>query len=179
MTISSELIRIAEEFIRPHLLNRNERTRQALYRRQYDAEKAGRSGEQFYATDQQDACIKEIHLSAAFAAFGRVTDLTQPPPGQESFQATAQHDSLVVAALRQGIAAGDSVSASFLDWLHPGMRNRFRNEYLAGQRLYLQGLLEQDASKQIRGIHQSTVGISNSGVSTTIRSLPKLSGIKS
>lgn len=60
MTLPPELVQIAEQVIRPQLLNRNERTRQALYRRQYDAEKAGRLGEQFYATDQQDACVKEV-----------------------------------------------------------------------------------------------------------------------
>jgi hypothetical protein len=60
VTLPPELVQIAEQVIRPQLLNRNERTRQALYRRQYDAEKAGRLGEQFYATDQQDACVKEI-----------------------------------------------------------------------------------------------------------------------
>lgn len=64
MTIPPELVRIAEQVIRPHLLNRNDRTRQDLYRRQSDAEKAGRLGSQFYAADQQDACVKEIERRA-------------------------------------------------------------------------------------------------------------------
>jgi hypothetical protein len=60
VTLPPELAQIAEQVIRPHLLNRNERTRRALHRRRYDAEKSGRLREQFYATDQQDACVKEI-----------------------------------------------------------------------------------------------------------------------
>ncbi len=90
-------------------------------------------------------------LSHALEAFNRANELTQPPPGQRSFEGTPEHDQQVLAALREGVAAADSVSDEFLDWLHPQMRSFFRDKYVAGQRLYLDGLLHQDAVEQTRG----------------------------
>jgi hypothetical protein len=64
LSIPPDLIRVAEQLIGPTLAKRNDQTRQALYKRQYEAEKAGRLGEAFYATDQQDACVAEIEARA-------------------------------------------------------------------------------------------------------------------
>ena len=106
------------------------------------------SGESMPAEHQRD----RDNLSSAFTAFNRVSELTSPPDGQVSFEATAQLYTQVIESLRQGLASGDSVSRDFLDWLHPDMNNQFRNNYLAGHKLYLDGLVEDDPAKKISGV---------------------------
>lgn len=90
-------------------------------------------------------------LSCAFRAFSNATSLTQVPAGQTSMASTPQHDKKVVNALEEGLRAGHSVGADFLDWLHPQMRDFFEGQYLAGQALYLEGLQQEDLQKQMRG----------------------------
>jgi hypothetical protein len=91
-------------------------------------------------------------LSAAFRAFSSATELTQVPTGQSSLPSTPEHDAKVLRALEAGLSAGRSVGDDFLDWLHPHMREFFQGRYLAGQALYLEGLQQQNAQKQVRGI---------------------------
>lgn len=76
MSIPADLIRVAEQIIGPTLAKRNDQTRQVLYKRQYEAEKAGRLGTGFYATDQQDACVVEIEARAniIWNAYKRVVE---------------------------------------------------------------------------------------------------------
>ncbi len=90
-------------------------------------------------------------LSEAFAAFDTANKLTQPAPGQSSFKGTPERFLQILQALRHGLEAGDAVSNDFLDWLHPQMRTAFREQYLAGNRLYLEGLVQHDVVKQLRG----------------------------
>lgn len=91
-------------------------------------------------------------LSAAFRAFSNATELTQVPTGQSSMPSTPEYDEKVLRALEAGLSAGRSVRDDFLDWLHPHMREYFQGRYLAGQALYLEGLQQRDAQKQVRGI---------------------------
>ncbi len=60
-------------------------------------------------------------------------------------------DTGVVPHARKGLAAGDSVSDAFLDWLDPAMRAPFRTQYMAGQHLHFAGLVRGDTSEQRRG----------------------------
>jgi hypothetical protein len=50
--------------------------------------------------------------------------------------------------IARGIAAADSTSDQFLDWLHPEMKHYFRDFFLRGQRLYLQGMSDTGSLPQ-------------------------------
>jgi hypothetical protein len=76
-------------------------------------------------------------LTVAFTEFQNAANL---PPG----------DSAVLPHVRKGLAAGDSVSDAYLDWLDPAMRVPFRTQYMAGQHLYYDGLVQGDTSEQRR-----------------------------
>jgi hypothetical protein len=60
-------------------------------------------------------------------------------------------DSALVLHARAGLAAGDSVSDAFLDWLDPAMRVAFRTQYMAGQHFHFAGLLRGDTTEMQRG----------------------------
>jgi hypothetical protein len=60
-------------------------------------------------------------------------------------------DSTLIPHARAALAAGDSVSDAFLDWLDPAMRAAFRTQYMDGQHLYFAGLVRGDTSEQRRG----------------------------
>jgi len=74
MSLSPELIRIAEIFIETSLLPRSELTRDAVNRRHYDAQQTARTSTGFYVVDQQEACIAEIdfRINAIWNAYRRV-----------------------------------------------------------------------------------------------------------
>lgn len=91
-------------------------------------------------------------LSSAFGHFRRAQDLTAVPDGASSKESSPALDSAVTNEIKAGLTAGHTVSDAFLDWLHPGMREHFRGEYLAGQAMYLDGLQHQDSVKQVDGI---------------------------
>jgi hypothetical protein len=77
-------------------------------------------------------------LTTAFTEFTTAADL---PPG----------DTAALPHVRKALAAGDSVSDAYLDWLNPAMRSAFRTEYMAGQHLSYDGLVQGDTAEQRRG----------------------------
>ncbi len=91
-------------------------------------------------------------LTSAFAAFGTVSDLTEAPSGQPSFQMPKEREDSVRQMLTLGLANADLVSDRFLDWLEPSMKHYLHDFFLRGQRLYLKGLNSGDGVKQLEGV---------------------------
>jgi hypothetical protein len=106
------------------------------------------------ATERQSYAADRDRLTRVFAAFDSVGKLVAVPEGQSSMTSSPHRDSLVFEQLRRGLAAGDSISDAFLDWLQPEMRDQFRHRNLDGNRLYFEGLRDQDTSKQLTGIQK-------------------------
>ena len=104
------------------------------------------------ASERQRYALDRDRMTRAFVAFDSVSKLVAVPEGQSTRASSPHDDSLVFEELRSGLTAGDSISDAYLDWLHPEMREQFRHRDLDGNRLYLEGLLRQDVSKQVAGI---------------------------
>lgn len=90
-------------------------------------------------------------LTSAFSAFHKANELTQPPPGESSFEPGPQQERQITKALERGLRAGHSVDDDFLRWLHPDMRFYFREKFMQGQQLYYEGRTEGSVAKQVRG----------------------------
>ena len=91
-------------------------------------------------------------MSRMFEAFHHASMLVAIPAGQVTTHTSAATDSVIYSELERGLITGDSVSDAYLDWLDPAMKPHFRGELLAGNRLYLDGLLQRDTDKQVAAI---------------------------
>lgn len=91
-------------------------------------------------------------MTRMFEAFHHASMLIAIPAGQAIKHTSAGTDSLIYRELERGLSTGESVSDAYLDWLDPAMKQHFRNELLAGNRLYLDGLLQGDTDKQVTAI---------------------------
>lgn len=88
-------------------------------------------------------------MAAALTHFNAADDLRT---GRDhASRAAAQGDSLVRFHLREGLRAASFVTPAFLDWMRPGMRVAFEDEYVAGQDSFYRGLLQDDVALQRQG----------------------------
>lgn len=74
--------------------------------------------------------------------------------------ATADQTSKVVSLTEQSIASSNQVGDAFLDYLDPGLKDEYHNQFIAGEKTYLDGLSSSKTSdtedspsvkKQIQG----------------------------
>ena len=99
---------------------------------------------------QTKASGKDL-LTECFTNFNAASELGHPPAGQFMSKVDPNDAASQRSHIRLGLAAASRISDAYLDSLHPGMKTAFRNHYEAGQRVYLEGLVEEDPMKQLSG----------------------------
>lgn len=78
-------------------------------------------------------------------------NLVRRPSSVARFELDSIAEERVVTLLRRSLAAGESVDDRLLTHLKDDLRDPFRKFFIAGNKLYLEGLIENNPSKQIDG----------------------------
>ena len=91
------------------------------------------------------------HFLNALYAFDEANEMSLLPEGMTRYKPPPGADEKIEALLAKGLKEGERISDEFLDWLHPDMRIFFRDKYMHGHRLVLEGRKEDSAVKQTAG----------------------------
>lgn len=105
------------------------------------------------SSDQRDTRFRTDRdaFSQSILLLRQASDLSQPPVGETSFKMSPDQEQKYFDLFNRGLAASDRVGDSFLESLHPELRAMYRDELVAGTRLYLDGLKNSDLRRQLEG----------------------------
>jgi len=85
--------------------------------------------------------------------FYEANELTRLPEGVTIAPSSPEVDEKIHSLKKRGIALSEEVDDAFLDYLHPDLKNLYRNKKIRGEELWLEGFLESTSwAKQIEGI---------------------------
>ena len=94
---------------------------------------------------ERDALEKSLTLSL------EANKLTQSPNDEMTFDLPETTEKEIVAKLEQSVKIGSKINDKFLEWLHEGLQNEFKDHFVRGNALYLEGLKTDNVQKQIEG----------------------------
>jgi len=77
--------------------------------------------------------------------------LTQPPNNEITFDLPDTTEKEIIEKLEQSIEIGNNINDKFLYWLHDGLQYEFKEHFIKGSELYLEGLKTENVEKQIKG----------------------------
>jgi len=121
-------------------------------------------GYQFFG-GSNDAPLPEQFVDdrAAFAQlkqlFNDAMDLTMPPDNSgKPFDMPKEQEDQIRFKLGEGISLSQKIDDGFLDYLHPGLKNNFRNKYVKGYELILEGLNSDISNINSIGVRKQLEG---------------------
>lgn len=73
--------------------------------------------------------------------FGDAMNLTKPPDNSgKPFDMPKEQQAQIISKLEQGVALSKKIDDNFLNYLDPEFKSHYRNEYVRGNELILEGL---------------------------------------
>lgn len=87
--------------------------------------------------------------------FNEAMDLTMPPDDSgKPFKISEEQENQIRSKLTEGIRLSKKIDDGFLDYLHPELKNYFRNKYIKAYELYLEGLNDMDLGLYSSGLEK-------------------------
>lgn len=91
--------------------------------------------------------------------FNDAMDLTMPPDNSgKPFDMPKEQEDQIRAKLVEGISLSKKIDDSFLDYLNPDLKNNFRNKYVKGYELILEGLNSDTSNVNSIGVKKQLEG---------------------
>jgi len=91
--------------------------------------------------------------------FNDAMDLTMPPDNSSKpFNMPKEQEDQIRSKLAEGISLSQKIDDSFLDYLHPDLKNNFRNKYVRGYELILEGLNSDTSDVNSIGVRKQLEG---------------------
>lgn len=82
--------------------------------------------------------------------FGEAMDLTKPPDNSgRPFDMPKDQETQILSKLGDGVNLSKTIDDKFLDYLNPELKNHFRNEYVGGNELILEGLKSGTSNESV------------------------------
>ena len=107
--------------------------------------------EQFIDDRSNFAQVKQL--------FNDAMDLTMPPDNSgKPFDMPKKQEDQIRSKLAEGISLSQKIDDSFLDYLHPDLKNNFRNKYVRGYELILDGLNSDTSDVNSIGVRKQIEG---------------------
>jgi len=101
----------------------------------------------------QQYLVDRTNYTKAIQFFNDAMDLTKPPDNSNKpFDMPKDQEQKILTGLSGGISLSKKVNDSFLDYLHPELKDHYRNQYVRGYELILEGFKKRHIqSKLFRG----------------------------
>lgn len=91
--------------------------------------------------------------------FNDAMDLTKPPDNSgKPFTMSKKNEQQIIIKLEEGINSSKQIDDSFLDYLDPDLKSHYRNEYVKGYELILEGLKGDTSNENSTGVKQQLEG---------------------
>ena len=91
--------------------------------------------------------------------FNDAMDLTMPPDNSgKPFDMPKEQEDQIRAKLAEGVDLSKKIDDSFLDYLNPDLKNNFRNKYVRGYELILEGLNSDTSDVNSIGVKKQLEG---------------------
>lgn len=91
--------------------------------------------------------------------FTEAMDLTEPPDNSgKPFDMSKDQQSQIYSKLQEGVDLSKQIDDSFLDYLNPELKVHYRNEYVKGNELFLEGLKGDTTNETSVGVKQQLEG---------------------
>lgn len=91
--------------------------------------------------------------------FNDAMDLTMPPDNSgKPFDMSKGQEDQIYAKLNEGISLSKKIDDSFLDYLNPDLKDNFRNKYVKGYELILEGLNGDTSNENSIGVKEQLEG---------------------
>jgi len=91
--------------------------------------------------------------------FGEAMDLTKPPDDSgEPFTRPKDQENLFFSKLEEGIYLSNKIDNKFLDFIDPNLNDHFRNEYVRGNQLILEGSKSNSSTYDMGGVKKQFEG---------------------
>ena len=84
-------------------------------------------------------------------AFSQAADMFTTPEGRPIIQRTIAQEQQYLELLNQGLQSSKKVGDGFLDYVHPDLKQMYRNNLIAGKTLYFEGAVKGDRFTQVEG----------------------------
>ena len=87
-------------------------------------------------------------------------DLSNPPgsENQPSFELLKETEEKIFSNTEEGIRLGKLVSDDYLDYMHPELKNIFKNKLIKGAEIYYEGLMMNNAGNITEGVQKQIQG---------------------
>lgn len=87
------------------------------------------------------------------------SDLTQPSNNSgEAFDIPKETEQQIYSKMEEGIALSKKVDDAFLDYIHPDLKNYYRNKLIAGTEIYYEGLRGDTSDITSLGVQKQIEG---------------------
>lgn len=86
-------------------------------------------------------------------------DLTKPPDNTgKPFDMAKDQQAQILSKLETGVNLSKEIDDSFLDYLNPELKIHYRNEYVRGNELFLEGLKNDTSNENSIGVKKQLEG---------------------
>jgi len=87
------------------------------------------------------------------------SDLTQPSNNSgEAFTIPKATEQQIYSKIEEGIALSKKVDDAFLDYIHPDLKNYYRNKLIAGNEIYYEGIKANNSGNVSVGVQKQMEG---------------------
>lgn len=91
--------------------------------------------------------------------FTEAMDLTKPPDNSgKPFDMPEDQEIQIISKLAEGVTLSKQIDDSFLDYLNPELKDHYRNQYVRGNELILEGLKGNTSNENSIGVKQQLEG---------------------
>ena len=87
------------------------------------------------------------------------SDLTQPSNNSgEAFTIPKATEQKIYSKIEEGIALSKKVDDAFLNYIHPDLKNYYRNKLIAGNEIYYEGIKANNSGDVSLGVQKQMAG---------------------
>lgn len=87
------------------------------------------------------------------------SDLTQPSNNSgEAFTIPKETEQQIYSKIEGGIALSKKVDDAFLDYIHPDLKNYYRNKLIVGNEIYYEGIKANNSGNVALGVQKQMEG---------------------
>ena len=92
---------------------------------------------------------------------GKSSDLINKPSNNssEAYTIPKATEQQIYSKIEEGLALSKKVDNAFLDYIHPDLKNYYRNKLIAGTEIYYEGIKSNNSGNVYLGVQRQTEGI--------------------
>jgi len=95
----------------------------------------------------------------SITALRESSDLTQPSNNSgEAFTIPKATEQQIYSKIEEGIALSKKVDDAFLDYIHPDLKNYYRNKLIVGNEIYYEGIKANNSGDVSLGVQKQMEG---------------------